>query len=260
MGVFLGPHQSRLARVRVKQYGCLHDTPTVLDLLDLPLRFVFDGLLQEAERVQVLDLPSGTELVRAFLAHRHIRVTAETAFLHVAVTDIDPSHQRVQGFRILDGFFGRAHIGLGHDFQQRRAGTIEINSGHALIILVQGFAGVFLEVGAGQVYDFFRTTGLDHELAAFDDGDFVLTDLVSLGQIRVEVVFAGEYRAAVDRCTDRDTETHRLVDCIDIENGQYSGNAMSTAHACVLGGEPKSVGAPEKFSIGLTVGHGFRAR
>jgi hypothetical protein len=51
-------------------------------------------------------------------AHRDVGVAAERAFLHVAVADADPAHQRVQGLGIGDGFGGRAHVGLGDDLQQ----------------------------------------------------------------------------------------------------------------------------------------------
>jgi hypothetical protein len=37
----------------------------------------------------------------------------------------------VQGLGVGDGFGGGAHVGLGHDFQQRRAGAVQVDAGLA---------------------------------------------------------------------------------------------------------------------------------
>jgi hypothetical protein len=62
VGVFLAAHGAGLAGVRVEQHGGLLDLAAVLDQVDLPLDLVVDGLLQEAEAVEVLDLAAGAEL------------------------------------------------------------------------------------------------------------------------------------------------------------------------------------------------------
>jgi hypothetical protein len=63
-------------------------------LLDLPLHFVFDRLLQKLETVEVLDLAAGAEFLLANgFAHRDVGVNAEAAFLHIAVADAEPRHQ-----------------------------------------------------------------------------------------------------------------------------------------------------------------------
>jgi hypothetical protein len=54
--VFLAAHRARLAGVGVEQHGGLLDGQAVLDAVDLPLHLEVDGLLQEAEAVEVLDL------------------------------------------------------------------------------------------------------------------------------------------------------------------------------------------------------------
>ena len=84
-------------------------------------------------------------------AHRDVGVAAERAFLHVAVADADPAHQRVQRLGVGDGFGRRAHVGLGDDLQQRRAGAVEVDARLAVKIFVQRFAGVLLQVRARQL-------------------------------------------------------------------------------------------------------------
>ena len=62
----------------------------------------------------------------------------------------------VQLLRIGDGFLRAAHVRLGHDLEQRRAGAIEVDAGHAVKIFMQRLAGVFLEMGARQAHDLSR--------------------------------------------------------------------------------------------------------
>ena len=64
-------------------------------------------------------------------------------------------HQRMQRLGVGHGLVGGAHVGLGDDFQQRRAGAVEVDAGLAVEILVQRLAGILLEVGAGQVHGLF---------------------------------------------------------------------------------------------------------
>ena len=85
--------------------------------------------------------------------HRDVGVAAEAAFLHVAVADADPAHQRVQRLRVGDRLVGAAHVGLGDDLEQRRAGAVEVDAGHAVEVLVQRLAGVLLEVRAREPHD-----------------------------------------------------------------------------------------------------------
>ncbi len=158
--VFLGAHGTRLAGVGVEQHGGLLDRAAVFERVDLPVDLVVDRLLQEAEAVQVLDLAARAEGI-ARLAHRHVGVAAEAAFLHVAVADAQPHHQRMEGARIFDRLDAGAHVGLGDDLQQRRAGAVEVDAGEAVIVLVQRLAGVFLEVGARQAHRVRRVTHVE---------------------------------------------------------------------------------------------------
>ena len=116
---------------------------------DLPAGFVLDGLLQETEAVEVLDFPPGTER-GAGAAHRDVGVAAERAFLHVAVADTDPGHQRMQGLGVGHRLLGAAHVWFRHDLQQWRAGAVEVDAAHAMEIFVQRFPGVFFKMGAGE--------------------------------------------------------------------------------------------------------------
>jgi hypothetical protein len=91
-----------------------------------------------------------------------------------------------------DGLLGRAHVGLGDDLQQRRAGAVQVDARLAVEVLVQALAGVFLQVGAGELHHLLAVTDEERHAAALHHRDLELADLVALGQVRVEVVLAGE--------------------------------------------------------------------
>ena len=134
--IFLAAHRPRLVPVGIEEPGFLHDGAALLDQLDLPAHFELDRLLEEAEAVEVLDLAARSELRRAGPAHRYVRVAAEASFLHVAVADVDPFDERVQCLRVRDCLGGAAHVGLGHDLEKRCAGSVQIDAGHCVQILM----------------------------------------------------------------------------------------------------------------------------
>ena len=121
----------------------------------------------------------------------------------------------------------RAHVRLGDDLEQRRAGAVEVDArpvagvverrAGAVVVVAAGdavdrLAGVLLEVGAGQG-DAMRDVA-DEELdrPALDHRRLVLADLVALGQVGIEVVLAGEDRERRHRRADRQAEADRPLD------------------------------------------------
>ena len=191
--------------------------------VDLARDFVVDGLLDVAERIDVLDLGARAELLGADLAHRHVGVAAERAFLHVAVADLEIANQRVHFLEIGHGFFRRAHVGLGDDFDERRAGAVEVDAGLLRQAFMQRLAGVFFQV---------RTRDTDTLLCAIVEHDvhvtlanhrqLVLADLVTLGQIRIEVVLAREHRTRRDLGIDGQPEFHRHAHGFAVEHRQHA--------------------------------------
>jgi len=64
----------------------------------------------------------------------------------IAVAYADPADEPVQCLRVRDRFFGAAQLGLGHDLEQRRAGAVEIDTGHPMEVFVQRLAGILFEM------------------------------------------------------------------------------------------------------------------
>jgi hypothetical protein len=59
--LFLGAHRARLALAGIEQARFLVDLAAILQDRDLAARLVFDGLADEADRVDVLDLAARAE-------------------------------------------------------------------------------------------------------------------------------------------------------------------------------------------------------
>ncbi|MNN75769.1 hypothetical protein D3C81_1920920 [compost metagenome] len=59
----------------------------VFDQFDLTLDFAVDRLLDETERVDVLDLAAGAEFDLAFRTDRYVAVATQRTFGHVAVAN-----------------------------------------------------------------------------------------------------------------------------------------------------------------------------
>jgi len=72
---------------------------------DLPHGFKFNRLMQEADRVDVLDFATRTQR-RTRLTHRHVSVAAHIAFFHIAIAGADIAHDSAQFFEIGDRFIG----------------------------------------------------------------------------------------------------------------------------------------------------------
>src|SRR5207248_10334581 len=107
--------------------------------------------------------------------------------------------------------FRRTEVGLGHDLEQRRTATVEVDEGGRRANRAPGRAarvhrlrGVLLEMGARDADDFLAAVHRDREAARPAERRFVLADLVGLRQVGIEVVLAREDRAFRDLAVERE--------------------------------------------------------
>ena len=256
--VFLAAHGAGLAAVRVEQHGGLLDRVAVFDLLDLPQHLKVDGLLHELETVQVLDLAPCAQR-GAGPAHRHVGIAAKTTLLHVAVANADPAHDLVQFAGIGHGFGAGAHVGLGHDLQQRRAGAIEVDTTHADKILVQRFPGVLLQMGTHQSHRPLLTVQEEFDCATLHHRYLELADLVTLGQVRIEIVLARKHAAWRDVGPDGQSKPDRPLYRAPVHYRQCSGQGQINGAGLGVGLGAKSRGcATENLRSGGELGVGFK--
>ena len=87
----------------------------------------------------------------------------------------------------------------------------------------------------------------------------VLTDLITLGQIGVEVVFAREYRTPGDVAAHREPEANRPLDRTLVEHRQHTGQCNVDAAGLRVRPRAKcNGGARENFRLSRELSVGFQ--
>ncbi len=91
---------------------------------------------------------------------------------------------------------------------------------------MDGLARVFLEVRPGNADTLLIAVRIaDEQFAVLDDRQLILADLVALGQVRIEVVLAGEYRTRRDRRVNGESELRGHAHNFGVQNRQDAGIA-----------------------------------
>ena len=85
----LATHGTGHFSVRIPQAGFLDDPAAGLDDLGLALNLVLNRLFYCAKRIEILDFRSGAELRIPVRTYGHIGVATQTAFFHIAITDLN---------------------------------------------------------------------------------------------------------------------------------------------------------------------------
>src|SRR4051812_49982467 len=111
--------------------GLLHDALAGVEPRALSLDLVADGALHAAQRVDVLGLRAGAELLAALWHQRQVDVAAQAALLHPYVGDVQSAQQIAQlcdiSPRDSSSAVSGACNGTGHDLDERDAGTVVVD-------------------------------------------------------------------------------------------------------------------------------------
>src|SRR5207249_4667041 len=126
----------------------------------------------------------------------------------------------------------RAHVRLRNDLHERDSGPIEVDIGLARVLIMQALPGILLQVKARNAHGAGSSIWkIDENGAAADDRLLVLRDLVTRGQIGVEIVFAIEYGTAIDAGIQAEPRPYGLLDAETIDHRQHPGEArIDEAH------------------------------
>ena len=226
VGVFLGAHGAGGVGLAVIEPRFLNDFAAVLEHVDLPRHFQGDGFFHEAERVQVLGFGAGTERL-AGAAHGNVDVETHVALGHVTVADAQRRDDGMQLAGERHRLLGAAHVRFRHDFDQRRAGAVKVDTGLTMKVLVQRLTGVFFQVGVVNTHQLLVTAfQLNFHFAGADDGLRQLRGLVALGQVRIKIILPFEHRAAGDVRVHRQAETDGVADRFLVHHRQGAGHAQ----------------------------------
>ena len=154
-----------------------------------------------------------------------------------------------------------AHVGLAHDLEQGGARAIEIDARGAWKGVVDGLAGILLEVRAGDVHHLFLPIAeRDRHRAAADNRAIELTCLVTLWQIRIEVVLACELGFFRDFGVDRETEAQRHVQGVAVEDREGAGQTQIERAGLRIGRSSECRrAAREDLRCGRELGMNFQA-
>ena len=125
---------------------------------------------------------------------------------------------------------GAAQVRLADDLDQRRSAAIEVHIGISIGVrepVVNTFAGVVLHVHARNSDPFVHTIHRNIDVTMLGQRLIILRDLISLGQIRIEVVLAREARRGPDPAIQRQRRFDRQVHGLAAQHGQRSGQAQA---------------------------------
>ena len=126
--------------------------------------------------------------------------------------------------------------------------------------IVNQLAGIFLHVDAGDADAFGTAVHIDVQVALDGDGQFVLGYLVSLGQVGIEVVFAGKPAVRRNGAVGGQGHAQGVVHDLAVEYRQHPGHAQADrADMGVGGGAELGGAAAEDFGGGFQLGMDFQS-
>ena len=164
------------------------------------------------------------ELGCARPAHRDVGVAAERAFLHVAVADVEPAHERVQR---LARTRPPPRPSACRARRRSRAAACRRGSGRCRSCPAKSSCSD-LPASSSRCArvrrDALRRAVAEHDLdaAALHDRQLVLADLVALRQVGIEVVLAREDRARRDRARRPRGRSGSPFDRAAVEHRQHA--------------------------------------
>jgi len=202
------------------------DRASVLVVLPaLALHLALDAQAHVAHGVDVLHLDDGRPIA-VFEDEVDVGLAAQVAFLHVAVRRADIADDLAQGFEVAFRLPGRRDVRFRDDFEQRRAGPVEIHATLVAALVVGGLARVFLQVRADEAHRLeVAVIVVDLDAAADAERLIELTDLIALRQVGIEVVLAVPLRDFRDLAAEREPGADGQPDRLAIQHGQGARQA-----------------------------------
>ena len=168
----------------------------------MPLNFIRQSAAHAADRIHILDLDLRPEFRLRFRANGNVAITAKLPLLHVGIANRAVNQDLFERGQKREGFLRGIDFGLRHDFHQRCAGTVEIDSRGRF--KMKTFRHVFLEVNPDEMN--FLVWSRDVLLRVSRIGEVVqghaaigakrhiiLRNLIILWHVRIEIVFPVEF-------------------------------------------------------------------
>ena len=254
--------------------GLLDDPAATVEHLGLPDDLVTDGALDRTDRVEVLGLRTGAELLGAPRTQGNVGIAAQLALLHAGLGDPQSAQQLTQFSDVSPRHRCRPDVGLGDDLDQRNTGPVVVEQGMRRSVDtavaatdVQRLSGVFFHMDTGDSDPMGLTVDLDIQVSADAQRLVVLADLEVLRHVRVEVVLPREPAPAGDLAVQRETDAHGERDRRFVDHRQGAGEAE--AHRAHLGvgvsaegrrASAEHLGDGAELDVGLQADHRLEVR
>ena len=132
--------------------------------------------------------------------------------------------------QIFIGFFRAGEIGLTHDFGQWCAGPVQVNSGFISRIqksFVEAFTGVFFQVQTRDADFLCPTCHCDLYISMLGQRLIVLRNLITLGKVRIEIVFSGEDGCLIDSAVQRHGRLCGKLNRFLVQHRQCTGQSQT---------------------------------
>ena len=200
--LFLGPHRADLPPHLIPEQRQRFHRAALRDDPGLSLDLEPERLPQTGEGVEILDLRLPPRSAGAGRTDRHVRIHAQASLFHVAVAHVEVFEHPLELLQELPRFGRAAQMGLRHDLDQRKPGAVQLDGGPPAEAVVKGPARILLQVKAldpdgASILPIGRV-----EATPAGQRTFELGDLVSLGEVGVEVVLPREDAPFVNRAPE----------------------------------------------------------
>src|SRR5690606_6647035 len=123
------------------------------------------------------------------------------------------------GAHVCGGLRARTQVGIADDFDEWGARSIQIHD-RLPAAPVHVLPGVFFQMNAGDAHRLPLSVDVYVEPAAGGERRVVLADLIALGQVRIEVLLAGELAYSVDIAAQSQSRAHRQLRGPRVHDGQ----------------------------------------
>ncbi len=246
MGVFLGSHGTSDLAVFVPESGFLNYSAAFRQNLLLSLDFVFQGLLDCLEAVDVFHFGLGAELFAPFGPNGDVGIATKAALLHVAIAYLEILENGPQVSQIAPGFLGAGHIRFRHDLHEGDSRAVQVDETVAAFRIMYVFTRVLFHMDSSETHPFFAAVHLDVNVTVGTKREFILADLITFRQVRVKIVFprppTGTGNGAVGGEARANGELHNLF----VQHRQNTGKAHAYRAGILVRAVAKSGGTPAK--------------
>ena len=190
MSLFFGTERQTCARSIIPATCFLLNYTTVFENFSLTFNFIFNAFDCTAEGVNVLHFGSYAELFLTFRSDGNVNVASERTFLHFTVRNTYIFKYCLKGIKIFSCICAGTHIRLGNDFDKRHTASVIVKKSFAFNRIVNGFAGILFYVNSCHSDSFLFAVNNYINTAVNAKWQVKLRNLVSLGKVRIEIVFS----------------------------------------------------------------------